>query len=183
MHMLMYGAFFGMMTFGYTQPIAQMWMSNFIVSQFEQGSVAYIGEAYESGSIPRAAWATFFNNYVIQTVLMTVLISLVLPMIGILKTMLSLIVVGFGMAPTWAGMTGMYTFHSITMTLELEAYIFACICVVFFWGNLVAGAMKNEFLAGLKRSIQVLMSGTLLAGIMLALAALYEAATLILARG
>ncbi len=182
MHVLLYGTFFGMMIFSYTRPVAQMWTNNFIVSQFEQGSVAHIGEAYASGSIPRAAWATFFNNFVLQTLLMTVLVSLLLPMIGILKTMLSFSLVGFGMVPSWAGMTGLYTFHSITLTLEFEAYIFACICVAYFWGNLVVGAINKDFSEHFRRSSYTLLSGTLLAGIMLAFAGIYEAVTLILAR-
>jgi len=160
-----------------------MWFNNLIISEFDQGSISYIGDALKSKSIFRTTLAVFFNNYVMQTVLLTVGISLILPMIGILKTLLSFLLVGFVMVPSWIGMSGVYSYHSITMTLELEAYVFTCVCVAYFWGSVVDGVLNKDFGGGLKRGFLALMSGTLLAGIMLAFAGLYESVTLILARG
>lgn len=183
MHAIGYGTFFVMMFVALKYPVPQMWMNNMIQSEFESGKISYVMDAYKSGNVVLAAWATFWNNYVMQTVLLTVGISLVIPMIGILKTLLSLALVGFGMVPIQAGMSRLHTFHSITMTLELEAYLFACICVAYFWGSFFVGAAKNDLWTHVKRGSRALLSGTLLAGIMLALAGLYEAVTLILARG
>lgn len=183
MHVLLYGSFFGTMLLAYANPILQMWVYNLIQTAFEEGSIAYVKEAYASGNVFRAAWATYVNNFLIQTVLLTVGISLVMPMIGVLKTTLSFVVVGLGMVPAWVGDTGMYSFHSITMTLELEAYIFACVCVVYFWYCFGVGLLRKRFVERMNDGFRVLGSGTLLAGIMLAIAGFYEAVTLILARG
>ncbi|MFP6583028.1 MAG: hypothetical protein VCD00_10815 [Candidatus Hydrogenedentota bacterium] len=183
MHAFLYGGFFVSMLIATRLPLIQMWLTNMIQYEFSSGGLGYVGDAYASGNVMRAALATFFNNFVLQTLGMTVLVSLVIPGIGILKTLLSFVLVGFGMVPVWSGTTAMFTFHSITMTLELEAYIFTCVCVFYFWVNLTIGIFKNQFGRRLKQSCLALMSGTLLAALMLALAGLYEAATLILARG
>jgi hypothetical protein len=181
MHVLLYGIFFGMMYVSFHNPVPQLWLTNLVTAAFEEGELSYVQEAYQSGNVVAAAFATFKNNFLIQTVVLTMAISLVLPLIGILKTALSFTLVGFSMVPTWVGMSGLYSFHSITMTLELEAYIFACVCVFFFWKNIVSSVFKRDLENGILRSVAVLASGTLLSGIMLFLAALYEAITLILA--
>lgn len=183
MHLFLYGSFFGAMLIATRLPLIQMWLTNMIQYEFDAGGLGYVGDAYASGNVMRAAGATFFNNFVLQTLGLTMLVSLVIPGIGIIKTLLSFVLVGFGMVPVWSGTTAMFTFHSITMTLELEAYIFACVCVFYFWANLAVGIFKNQFGRRLKQSCLALMSGTLLAALMLAFAGLYEAATLILARG
>lgn len=181
MHVLLYGGFFGAMLIAARLPLIQTWLMNMVRYEFQSGNLEYVGDAYASGNILHAAWATFFNNFVLQTLGLTILISLVIPMIGILKTLLSFVLVGFGMVPVWSGTVSTFTFHSITMTLELEAYIFACVCVFFFWVHLGAAVFKGQFGKRIKRSFAVLLSGTLLSGIMLAIAGLYEAVSLILA--
>ena len=182
MHILMYGSFFTMMLVGIRLPFISIYLQEYIWHTFTEGGLGYIGAAYESGNVLLAAGATFLNNYIVQTVFLTVAISFVVPMIGVLKTLASFTIVGLGMPPLWAGMAGTFVFHSITMTLELEAYVFACVAVCVFWFHvgkgLIGGTLKGELIAGLK----VVGSGTLLAGIMLAMAGLYEATTLILLR-
>jgi len=86
------------------------------------------------------------------------------------------------MAPLWSGMAWMFSFHSITMTLELEAYIIACVIVVYFWRRVIAGLRDKELLPCVIQGFRALGSGIMLTGTMLAIAALYEAATLILLR-
>jgi hypothetical protein len=183
MHLLLYGGFFGMMLVATRLPLPQMWLTNLIQFQFQEGDLAHVGDAYASGNVWNAGWMTFYNNYIVQNLGLTIGASLVFPCIGILKTLLSFLLVGFGMVPTWSGMTSMYTFHSITMTLELEAYIFTCVCVLFFWVHIFAGLFKGNFGKRLGESIRALLSVTLLSAIMLALAGLYEAATLIFLAG
>jgi hypothetical protein len=66
------------------------------------------------------------------------------------------------------------------MVLELEAYIYACVAVCAFWLRVVRGIRAGRAGEGLHEATIMLVSATLLAGVMLGLAGLYEAATLIL---
>ena len=181
MHLLLFGSFFAMTLAATRMPVPNMWLLSFIRHTFDHGELQHVGQAYASGNIPMAAWATFFNNYIIQTLILTFAISLVIPMIGILKTLLSFLMVGFGMSPIWAGAAMGYSYHSITLTLELEAYIIACVIVFHFWAHLAMTLIKGQFRRRLKESLQALASGLLLTALMLATAAAYEAITLIAA--
>ena len=180
MHLLLFGGFFLSMFTSMRYPVISIFLQEFIAHEFSEGGLAYVGAAYASGNIILATGATFLNNYLLQTVLLTICISFVVPMIGVLKTLASFVLVGFGMAPLWAGMSGMFVFHCITMTLELEGYIFACVAVCVFWIRLQEGLRQRQLKDGFLAGIKVVGSGTLLSGIMLALAGLYEATTLIL---
>ncbi|MDK1021805.1 MAG: hypothetical protein QGD90_09245 [Candidatus Hydrogenedentes bacterium] len=180
MHVLLFGSFFLSMFMSMRYPFISIFLQKYIAHEFSEGGLSYIGAAYESGDIFLAAGATFLNNYLLQTVLLTVIISFVVPMIGVLKTLASFVLAGFGMAPLWAGMSAMFVFHSITMTLELEGYIFACVAVCAFWIHIQEGMRQRQLKEGFLAGIKVVGSGTLLSGVMLALAGLYEATTLIL---
>ncbi|PCJ53746.1 MAG: hypothetical protein COA73_15025 [Candidatus Hydrogenedentota bacterium] len=182
MHVVMFGTFFGMMMVGIQFPVPHLWLLNLITHEFTSGGLSYVGEAYASGRIFAAALATWFNNFIVQTVGMTFVISLIVPMVGLAKNLLSFAMVGFGMAPLWSGMSGMFSFHSITMTLELEAYIIACVIVVYFWRRVVAGLMEKDVIPQIRQGFRVMGSGVILTGVMLGVAGLYEAVTLILLR-
>lgn len=182
MHIIMYGAFFTMMIASTQSPIATMQVQHYLTHLLNQGDLSYVGQAYTSGSIPLAALATFFNNFVIQTFTLTILASLVIPLIGLLKTLASFMLAGFGMAPIWSGMAIAYVPHAITMTLELEAYIVACIGVTLFWRDILRSLKAGSPPSHLLQSLITLINFVLLTGLMLALAGLYEAVTLILLR-
>lgn len=181
LHRFFYGVFFFAMVAALLLPQMNALVLDYITHAFSEGSLGYVGRAYQSGNVLAAAAATWVNNFLLQTVVLTVLVSFIVPCVGLLKTLASFALVGFGMAPIWSGMASSYTFHSITMTLELEAYIYACAAVVIFWMQIGAAARRRS-LAPAKDGLRVIASGTLLAGIMLAVAGLYEAATLILLR-
>ena len=234
MHIFVYGSLFGAMLLGIQEPLLHIVLQEFVAAAFTEGDLAYIGAAYESGNVLLAAAATFANNYLLQTIALTLLASFGVPMFGLFKTAASVVLVGLAMPPLWTGMAGGFTFHSVTMVLEFEAYIFACIAVWLYWAPAVRAVYKRgplwilSFLsaaafslallgivvgsAGIlggsvtwialalvwsvaewqalpeiggplrKERLQVLGSTAILAGIMLAIAGLYEAATLILLR-
>jgi hypothetical protein len=182
MHVVLFGSFFAMMAVGIVFPVPHLWLQNFIAHEFSTGGLSYVGDAYASERVFAAALMTWVNNFVVQTVGMTFGISLVIPLLGLLKNLASFTMVGFGMAPLWSGMAWMFSFHSITMTLELEAYIIACVIVVYFWRRVIVGLRDKEVIPELRRGFRALGSGIMLTGTMLGIAALYEAATLILLR-
>lgn len=188
LHVLLYGGFFTAMLAGGDAPLRNIAITNYVADEFTTGGLAYIGEAYAKGDILAATLATFRNNYVIQTVLLTFGISLFPPLaLGLFKTLASFVLVGFVMVPLWAGAAGGYSYHSITMVLELEAYILACFVVVAWalrifrtMGDLASGrSMAYPF----AQSLQLYWGGIVATGGMLLIAAAYEAVTLILIGG
>jgi len=180
MHLLLYGLFFAAMAQGVTQPVLNYRAADYIGSIFTEGGLSYIGDAYASEEIVRAAAATFFNNYVVQTIGLTFGISIVPLALGVVKTALSFVMVGFVMAPVWTGIAAGYSFHSITMVLELEAYIVACFVVVLWTRRCFRAMYENRVMGEMRENFALYGSGVVLTGLMLALAAFYEAATLIL---
>lgn len=179
-HVILYGALFAAMAAGYLQPHANWHALHFAGTIFSEGELGYIGRAYASGNIPLATLATLHQNYLMGTCLYTVVPSLLVPFAGLFKNLLSFSFVGFVMAPLWTGMAAQNTYHSITLTLELEAYVVVTFAVcalplrVFRGLQTFQGA--SEYVAG----VRVIGSAVVLAGIMLTIAAVYEATTLIL---
>lgn len=182
LHLLLYGLFFALMCAGVQYPVLNARVVGFVMGEFSEGSLKYIGAAYASENILRATLATFFHNYVIATVLSSILPSLFIPFAGVVKNGLSFAVVGFAMAPIWTGSNEMLVYHAITLTLELEAYVIAafsaCILPLRVFRGLSLGPLGREW----GRGLAAIASGTVLAGVMLAVAALYEATTLVLLR-
>ncbi len=179
-HIICYGALVGVTLVAEFTPRLNA-MALYLVAQiFSKGSLEYIGKAYLSGDILRATVATFFNNFVVETVMMSMLPSFVIMFWALPKTVLNLCIAGFAMAPLWTGLVGRLSYHSITMTLEIEAYVVAtfaaCVYPVLLWRGLREGRLANAFGEG----VELMVRTTGLAGIMLLLAATYEAASIIL---
>jgi hypothetical protein len=181
MHVLLYGVFFLVMLLAFAYPVANIRAALLVRDAFLKGELSYIGDAYASGDILRAAAATFVHNYFVATILFTLLPSLAIPFVGVLKNLLSFGVMGFVMAPLWTGSAPQLVYHCITMTLEMEAYIVASFVVIVFPLRVFKGLTatgRGEIIQG----IRIVAGSALLAGIMLAVAALYEATTLIILR-
>lgn len=179
-HGLHYGVLFGTMALAFATPRASMWLALLVGEIFSEGGLSHIGDAYASGSILSATWETFYHNYVVATLGFCFAISMVVPFLGVLKNLLSFAVAGYSMAPLWAGSASQFTFHSITLTLELEAYVLASFVVILFPVYLVKAALDPDCTWRVRDAFAMVVSGALLVGTMLAYAALYEATTLIL---
>jgi len=197
-HIMLYGLFFGAMAAACFHPKLAYMVKAYVTHEFSQGRLGYIGAAYESQNIPRATLATFVNNYVVQTLVLTFGASLVVIPLGALKTAMSFMMVGLGMAPLWTQQAGLYWYHAITLVLEMEAYVLA-VFVAIRWCTFQMRALllspRAFFRAltwraereGSSRFIRkrlcwngrVMLGGVIATALMLALAALYEAATLI----
>jgi len=188
MHVLLFGPFFFAMYCGGELPLNNIAITRFVADQFTTGGLAYIGEAYARGDILSATLATFKNNYVIQTLGLTFGVSIVPLALGIVKTLFSFVLVGFVMVPLWAGTAGGYAYHSITMVLELEAYILACFVVAaytlrFYHGVLTVLSGRSPAWEGVQSTLLLYWGGIVTTGLMLVIAAAYEATTLILIGG
>jgi hypothetical protein len=184
-----YGAFLAAMLIGVLTPRANLAVSQWVFEMFSEGGLKELGAAYMDGNIPLAAWRTFQNNFVLQSLIMAAIPSLLIPLWGVGKTLLSLTVVGFAMAPAWSSGTWQLTFHWITIVIELQAYILVSfgICVytkqtfeAIRLGLRGTGDEEISPVGEFGRGINVLTSATVYAFFALAIAAVYEAVTLIL---
>ncbi len=182
MHLFLYGLFFGFMCAAIRYPVLNARVVGFVSGEFTDGSLSYIGAAYASESIWRAALATFHHNYIVATVSFAILPSLILPFAGVVKNALSFAVAGFAMAPLWTDSADLLVYHAVTLALELEAYIVAAFIVCVLPIRAIKGIAHDRFLAEWSRGLRAIGSGTLLTGVMLAIAAFYEATTLVLLR-
>jgi len=179
-HVVLYGLLFAGFGLGIGWPVFNAHLMQFVSGEFADGSLSYIGSAYASGNILRAAAATFFHNYVYATVCLGILPSLIVPFAGVVKNAVSFLLLGFVAAPIWTGSAAPLTYHAVTLTLELEAYVVAAFLVSVLPVRIFNGLVHGRFVAEAAQGLRVIGSGTLLLGLMLAIAALYEAVTLIL---
>ncbi len=186
--LLNYSTFFYVMLAGVLLPLANLAASQWVFEIFSEGALKELGQAYMDGNIPLAAWETFRNNFVVQTFLLSSLASTIIPLFGVGKTMLSLVVVGFAMAPVWSGTIDALTFHWVTIALELQAYIIVsfgiCVYTLEAWRAIVTLMRGYDGEApstsrGFRWGFEVLASATMYACLALAIAAVYEAVTLI----
>ncbi len=183
-HNALYFVFFFTMFISARYPLISLRMTELIRVIFSNSEdLGYIGDAYASGNIFLAAMATFYNNYVVQTLGLTLAASIVPFAFGFFKTALSLAFVGLAMAPIWAGASLGYTYHCVTMFLELEAYILASFIAV-YWARACYRALLDPARAWthLKQGLRLYAGGIILTGVVLAVAAFYEAVTLIALR-
>lgn len=200
LHFFFFGAFFGAMAIGLMDTELNYFFTQYASHEFKEGGLKYVGDAYASGSMPRAAHATFFNNFLMQTLVLSTGVSLIPPFfLGLLKIMFSFIVVGFAMAPLWTETAAGMTYHAGTLGLELPPYILAGFGAIvwaqriwrFIWSPVrvwyLGEKAQGENIVGdaaiqLPRGIVVLSGCTIVSGVFLYAAAWYEAVTLILFR-
>jgi hypothetical protein len=90
-----------------------------------QGPMAVAGEAYASGSIPRAAVVTFVINFLLGTLICITLPSIIVPGSGALMAAVRSVSWGLLLAPTFVLNAFAMLPHSGTMLLEGEGYILA----------------------------------------------------------
>ncbi len=179
-HLVLFGAFFVLMTVALAFPLMNLRLVHAVREEFSSGGLSYIGDAYASQNVLKATAATFFHNFVVATVGFSVIPSLLIPFAGLLKNLASFTIVGFVMAPLWTGSAQGLVYHSITMVLELEAYALTSFIVTVLPIRGFKGLLEGEFVAQYAAGVRIIISGALLAGAMLAVAAVYEATTLIL---
>ena len=179
MHVLFYGVFFLSMYESISNPLLTYRITQYIQAVFSDGGLGYIGEAYASGDVIAAAWPTFYNNYIEQTLGLTFMISLFPIPFGLIKNLMSFSLVGGALTPLWVGTSQAYILHSLTMVFELQGYIIACFAITAWPLHLIAGMRLGQFFSYVKSGLLMLFTAAILTGLMLGIAALYEAFTLI----
>ncbi|MBX7257233.1 MAG: hypothetical protein K1Y02_12790 [Candidatus Hydrogenedentes bacterium] len=179
-HICCYGALLLLMMIGFAFPLVHRLALLMVNDLFTRGDLAYIGNAYMSQNILHATVATFINNYIVQTLSITMIPSLLVPIWGLLKTMLNLAIAGFVLAPVYTDIALRFAFHSITVSLEVEAYVIAAYATLLYGVHLYRGLTKGSFTQGAILASKIMLEAVALTGILLFIAAGYEAVTLIL---
>lgn len=179
LYIFYYAVFFYAVWFAIENPLLAWRVKQYIEAVFNHGGLGHVGAAYDSGNIFLAAWMTFYNNFIEQTLGLTFLVSLFPIPLGLLKNLLSFWVVGNAMAPLWSGSAVMLSLHSLTMALELQAYVLACFAITVWTLFFFSGIFNHLFLPKVKRGLGVFISAIVVTGFILGIAAFYEAFTLI----
>lgn len=176
-HAVCYTAYFSASVAAIRAPVQSLSALSYVTELFTQGDLAHIGRAYLSEDVIAAAVATYWNNYVYQTLALTIVPSLVIPFIGVLKTVVSLLLAGFVLSPIWVGYFGRMTYHTVTLSLECEAYIIAVFAICLYPIYVVRGFVLDPM--WFMQAVRMVLAGAVLSGIILLIAAVYEALTLI----
>lgn len=176
-HAGLYGLFFACMFLAFASPLLALRLGEAVAIEFADGSLSYIGDAFASGNVAATTFAIWRHNFITATLFLTFGISIV-PFLGVAKTAVSFALVGYVMAPLWQGTLSSYWFHSVTMALELEAYILACFVIIIVTRDLARRLLHQ---APVRHVPALLASAIALTGGMLLFAAFYEAATLLAA--
>jgi hypothetical protein len=139
------------------------------------------GQAYLSGSIPRAAVVTLLINFSLGSLACITLPSMVLPGSGVLLAILRAIAWGLILAPAVSTLALAMLPHSLTMLLEGEGYILAA-----FFGLLIPiylvrpNKLGGNLLTRFGRALLLNLKAQFWIALVLAVAAVYEATEVIL---
>jgi hypothetical protein len=189
---LLYGLhilFFGLVVIAavliYELPLVQSALMSALQRQIESGKgvLGVAGTAYKSKNIALAAGATVGINFLLGSLVVITLPSLVLPGVGLLLALFRAALWGILLAPATVVLALTWMPHSGTMLLEGEGYIlatfFAVLTAIYLFSPKVGPTAASRY----GRALVMNLKGNLLVLIVLAVAAFYEATEVILMMG
>jgi hypothetical protein len=138
------------------------------------------GEAYLSGNIPRAAAVTFVINFLLGSLAMITLPSILLPGSGVIVAGLRATAWGLILAPVMQSLAYGMLPHSVTMLLEGEGYILATVFGLLIPIHIVRSSLGGNPLTRFGRAILLNLKANFWIALVLAVAAIYEATEVIL---
>ncbi|UCG47089.1 MAG: hypothetical protein JSU94_16515 [Phycisphaerales bacterium] len=177
MHLVYFGIVVLLMLFVYGQPELQTCLLMGAKAQVTGGSgpLGVAGKAYMSRSIPQAAVVTFAVNFLLGSLAVITLPSLIIPGVGVLVAGLRAVLWGLLLAPCFAGLSGMMLPHSVTLLLEGEGYVIATFFALLVPTYLCRKSDGVRLATRYKKGLLANLAGNLLVAIVLAVAAVYEA--------
>ena len=183
-NMAYYGLILLFMLLVFLSPEIQEQFLEEIAQQIEtEGTLlGFAGEAYISGSIPRAAVVTFIINLFAGTLLFLTLPSLVFPPLAILLGAYRAALWGIMFSPSMTDLWGtMMILHSVTIFLEGQGYILAVFAGLVAFKGFLKPELYNKTgrLAGYGQGWLEAWPVYIWVVIILAVAAVYEAITVI----
>jgi hypothetical protein len=145
----------------------------------KQGALAPVAAAYQSGSVVRAAVATFVVNFFAGTLLMITLPALIVPGSGTLIPFCRSSLWGMLFAPSFASLAFAFLPHSGTMLLEGAGYILATFFGLLAPVHFCERSLKTDPMTRYGRGLILSLQGTFWVAVVLAIAACYEAVEVI----
>lgn len=176
---ILHGTLFAGMIAGCLNPVGFHLYGSIIRRECVTGSLGNAGLSFLTGDICTAALYAFTINFFQATLLETILPSMVIPFLGLLRNILRFGLIGFIFAPAESSLPAGLIYHSVTIIVELEAYILASFAGVMFFLNLYRGFKNRTPKQGLMQGLKTIASAAVVAAIILAIAALYESVTVI----
>jgi hypothetical protein len=139
-----------------------------------------VGPAFQSGSIPRAAVVTFAISFLIGSLACITLPSILVPGSGILLAGVLAVVGGLMLAPVVQKLAVAMLPHSPALLLTGEGYIFATIFGLLIPIYIVRSSLGGNPLTRFGRALLLNLKAQFWIALVLAVAAIYEAMTVIL---
>jgi len=142
--------------------------------------LGFAAEAYLSGSIPRAAAVTFVINFLLGSLAVITLPSILLPGSGVFVAGLRATAWGMILAPVMQSLAYGMLSHSGTMLLEGEGYILATVFGLLIPIHIVQSRLGGNPLTRFGRVLLLNLKANFWIALVLAVAAIYEATEVIL---
>lgn len=145
-----------------------------------RGPLGVAGKAYLGGSIPWAAAVTLAVNFFIGSLAYITLSSIVIPGIGVLGTVFRGLMIGVLLAPSMLALSTTMLPHSLTVLVEMEAYVLAAFFAALIPIYIFRKAEGPTWWRRYGRALLLNLEANAVIFIMLAVVALYEATEVIL---
>ena len=181
-HLVYFGLVIGSSLLVYKLPDVQIILLGKVREAFttKGNPLGFASDAYLSGSIPRAAAVTFAINFLLGSLAMITLPSILLPGIGVFLAGLRATAWGMILAPTTQSLAYAMLPHSGTMLLEGEGYILATIFGLLIPIHIVRSSLGGNALTRFGRILLLNLKANFWIALVLAVAAIYEATEVIL---
>jgi hypothetical protein len=144
------------------------------------GPLRLAGTAYMSRNILYAAGVTLGINFLGGSIVSITVPSIIVPGAGALVAWLRAAVLGLVLAPSVVALAGVALAHSFTILVEMEAYILAAFFGLMIPIYLFRKAEGPTALGRYAKALLLNLQAYLLVGVLLAVAAIYEALEVIL---
>jgi hypothetical protein len=182
LHGLMFGSVIVAAALVYLVPPVQDFLLAALGQVIEsgRGPLGVAGKAYRGGSIPWAAAVTLAVNFFIGSVAYITLPSIVIPGIGVLGTVFRGLMIGVILAPSMLVLSTTMLPHSLTVLVEMEAYVLAAFFAALIPIYIFRKAEGPTWWRRYGRALLLNLEANAVIFIVLAVVALYEATEVIL---
>ncbi len=182
LNLIFYGLVAYSMIFVAFYPGIQITLVHSIRQSFDSGMLAKLYQALKSGNILQATVLIFLHNLIVGSFLTITLPSLVIPFSGMVVAFLQAIICGLVLSPTTDRMQLYMIPHSLTLLIEIQAYILALLGVYIQGKSFILpkSVGVETHWAGYKIGLKYTCKLYLVVIPLLAIAALYESIEVIL---
>lgn len=183
LHVLYFGTYLFFVGLAFAVPEAQALFTRTLGQMLRSGQAGHVAaaaRAYAARDITMAASRTVAVNFLIGSVAVITLPSLIVPGSGSVLLVVRFAVLGLLLAPTSTGLGRAMLPHSLTVLLELEAYVLASFFALLVPVYVFSGELEGGPLGRYGRAVMLNLKGNLVVFAILLVAGIYEAFEVIL---